>query len=92
MRLKASTKVGLRYAMTEQLAISLQFSQLVPPEKKATKALAGAAKSVKDFVETFRGSLLSTILNSSKFSFTVFLLPKVANRKELAEPSDLSLD
>jgi hypothetical protein len=55
------TVFGQRYAMTEQLAISLQFSQLVPPEKKkAAKTLAGAAKTVKDYVETFRGGLPST--------------------------------
>jgi hypothetical protein len=80
------TVFGQRYAMTEQLAISLQFSQLVPPEKKkAAKTLAGAAKTVKDYVETFRGGLPSTTLNSTKYSFTVFLVPKVANRKELAD-------
>ncbi|MPZ46464.1 MAG: DUF3644 domain-containing protein [Betaproteobacteria bacterium] len=77
---------GSRYAMTEQLAISLQFSQLVPAEKKkAAKVLAGSAKSVKDYVETFRGGLPSTTLNSTKYSFSVFLVPKVANRKELAD-------
>src|SRR5882724_11296427 len=64
-----TTEFGARYALAEQLAVSLQFSRLIPSEKKkAAKELAvGVAKSVKEY------------------SFNVFLVPKVANRKELAD-------
>jgi hypothetical protein len=36
-------------------------------------------------VETFRGGLPATTLNSTKYSFNVFLVPKVAGKKSLAE-------
>lgn len=78
---------GGKFAMTEQLAISLQFSSMVPSEKKnAARALAsGAAKTVKEYVEQFRGALPSTVLSSMKYSFNVFLVPNVVNRKSAAD-------
>lgn len=78
---------GHRYALTDQLAVALQFSRLVPEEKRrALKALASSsAKSVKNYVERFRGNLPSTVLNSMKYSFNVFLVPKVANRESAAD-------
>jgi len=78
---------GAAYALTEQLAVSLQFSQTIPSEKKqAARILAsGTARTVKEYVETFRGGLPSTVLNSMKYSFNVFLVPKLANRKSAAD-------
>ena len=78
---------GQKYALAEQLAVSLQFTQAVPAEKKkAAQALAaGAATTVKEYVERFRGGLPSTVLNSMKYSFNVFLVPKVANRAKAAD-------
>ena len=82
-----TSEFGLRYALAEQLAVSLQFTQLVPSEKKkAAKELAsGAAKSVKEYVEKFRAGLPSSTLNSTKYSFSVFLVPKVAGKKDFAD-------
>jgi hypothetical protein len=78
---------GQRYALAEQLAVSLQFSQALPEEKlKAAKVLvSSAARSVKEYVERFRGSLEAPILNSMKYSFSVFLVPRVANRASTAD-------
>ena len=78
---------GHKHALAEQLAISLQFSKVIPLEKKkASKVLASsAAKSVKEYIETFRGGLPSIVLNSMKYSFNVFLVPKVANRQSAAD-------
>jgi len=36
-------------------------------------------------VEKFRGALPSTVLNSVKYSFTVFLVPRVTNRKSTSD-------
>jgi hypothetical protein len=82
---------GQKYAMVDQLAVSLQFSQVIPEEKrKATKALiTSAAKTVRDYVEKFRGSLGPTVLSSMKYSFSVFLVPKVGNR---ASSSDVAVE
>ncbi len=81
------SEFGKQYALTEQLAVSLQFSRVTPPEKKkATQVLAASnAKSVKDYIERFRGNLPSTVLSSMKYSFNVFLVPRVANRKSAAD-------
>lgn len=78
---------GQRYALAEELAVSLQFSQIIPAEKKrAARVLAkGAAKTVKEYVERFRGGLPAAVLNSMKYSFNVFLVPKLANRQSAAD-------
>ena len=78
---------GDAYALTDQLAVSLQFSRTIPAEKKrAARVLASeSAKTVKEYVEKFRGSLPSSVLSSMKYSFNVFLVPKVAHRKDAAD-------
>ncbi|PUB74136.1 MAG: DUF3644 domain-containing protein [gamma proteobacterium symbiont of Ctena orbiculata] len=78
---------GQKYALTEDLAVSLQFSRQVPAEKKRTaKVLAtGTAKTVKEYIEKFRGDLPSSVLSSMKYSFNIFLVPKVANRESAAD-------
>lgn len=78
---------GQRYVLAEQLAVALQFSQIVPEEKlRATKALvSSSAKTVKEYVERFRGALPGNVLNSMKYSFSVFLVPKVAGRAAAAD-------
>ena len=71
----------------KQLAVSLQFTGIVPAEKKqAAKRLASATvKGVRDYVETYRAGLPSTTLNSTKYSFNVFLVPKVVGRESLSD-------
>lgn len=78
---------GEKYALQEQLAISLQFSRIIPNEKRtAARILANeAAKSVAEYIEKFRGALNSTVLNSMQYSFNVFLVPKVGNREKAAD-------
>ena len=78
---------GSRYALTNQLAVSLQFSQMIPEEKKtAARTLASReAETVTEYTEKFRGKLPSAVLNSMKYSFNVFLVPRVVNRESGAE-------
>jgi hypothetical protein len=78
---------GQRYALVEQLAVSLQFSQVFPDEKiKAVKTLVSSnARTVKEYAERFRGGLPVPTLNSMKYSFSVFLVPRVANRAGMAD-------
>ena len=78
---------GSKFGFAEQLAIALQFSQLVPEEKaKATKAaMLAASRGVVDYIEKFRSGLPQATLNSMKYSFSVFLVPKVANRASAAD-------
>lgn len=83
------SEFGAKYALTDQLSLALQFSQLIPEERsKATKAaILSASKTVIDYIEKFRGSLPPTTLTSMKYSFSVFLVPKVANRSTAADVS-----
>lgn len=78
---------GTRYALTDQLALALQFSQIQPDERaKATKtALTGVAQGVVGYIERFRTALPPPILSSMKYSFSVFLVPRVANRASTAD-------
>lgn len=78
---------GDNYALTEQLAVSLQFSQKIPSEKRsAARAIASReATSVQEYTEKFRGNLPTAVLNSMKYSFNVFLVPKVVNRQNAAD-------
>lgn len=80
---------GPKYALADQLAISLQFTRIVPEEKaKAARALASSsAQTVREYVERFRGSLPGPTLNSMKYSFSVFLVPRIANRQSAADVS-----
>lgn len=81
------SEFGEKYAMAAQLAISLQFTSLMPEAKKqSAKVLAGkSAKNIREYVENFRGKLPSSTLNSTKYSFNVFLVPKLAAKKHLAD-------
>lgn len=78
---------GQKHALAEQLAVSLQLSRAMPDEKlRAGKTLlASGAKTVRDYVERFRGALETPVLNSMKYSFSVFLVPRVANRASAAD-------
>jgi len=78
---------GRRYALADQLAISLQMTKMIPSQKaKAAKALAsGAAATVREFIEEFRAGLSAPVLNSMKYSFSVYLVPRVANREKAAD-------
>jgi len=78
---------GARYGLSEDLAVSLQFSTAVPAQKRAAlkKLAASASKGVRDYVEKFRGGLPPEVLNSTKYSFSVYLVPKVANRASAAD-------
>lgn len=81
------SEFGQDYAMAEQLAVALQFSEIMSQEKRqAVRTLASKqARSVTDYIERFRGGLASTVLNSMRYSFSVFLVPRVVNRQSAAD-------
>lgn len=76
-----------RHALAENLAVSLQFSALRQQEQEeALKRLQrSTAKDLIEFVEKFRSSLPPEVLESSKYSLKVFLVPKLANRESAAD-------
>jgi hypothetical protein len=78
---------GARYSLAETLAVSLQFSRVIPGQKTAAirLALASLGKGVLDYAEAFRAALSDETISSSKYSFRVFLIPKTANRPTAAD-------
>jgi hypothetical protein len=78
---------GPQYALNESLAVSLQFSRAIPDAKAAAvrKLAASQAKGVVDYIEKFRGGLPADVLESTKYSFSVYLIPKIANRRSAAD-------
>lgn len=80
---------GVGFALAGDLGIALQFSALRPDQQaEALRRLeASAATDVLDFVQTFRAGLSAEVLESSKYSLRVFLVPKLANRESAADLS-----
>ena len=78
---------GARYALEEQLAVSLQFSKIAPTEKRrAIKAQQTAdMQSAVEYIERYRGGLPTDSLNSMRYSFNVYLVPQVVNRQSAAD-------
>lgn len=74
---------GAKYALNESLALALQFSQMRAPEQ--AKAMASLhsplAKDIADYLRVFRSGLTTEEFQDLKFSYKVFLIPKVVNRQ-----------
>lgn len=70
---------GLDYCIRESLSFSLQ---LFPSSRNLVEAIKSNpdAKKVKEFINKFRSSLTTDILESGQYSFKAFLL-QVANHK-----------
>lgn len=79
---------GIQYGLMKTLNISLQFSTLIPDKKKsALKKLIFKEKDVISYIQNFRIGLNNNILNDQKFSFNVFVIPKVVNSKNVSDTS-----
>lgn len=78
---------GESNALADNLALALQFSGLRPERQEdAVRRLhSSAAQDLLDFIQTYRAGLPTEILDSTAFSFRVFLVPKLANRKSAAD-------
>lgn len=78
---------GEKHSLSDTLAISLQFTSVLPEQReKALKRLASQSlKSIRDYIDTFHASLPSAVLQSPKYRFSVFLVPKIANRLSSAD-------
>ncbi len=81
------SEFGAQHALSDSLSVALQFSHAMPSERAAAiKKLASTqAKSVLDYVKRFRAALPPETLSSSEFMFSVYLVPKTANRESAAD-------
>jgi len=78
---------GTRYSLNESLAFSLQFSKSIPPQKATAlrRHLASVGKNVLEFINAFRNGLPDEVVNDPKYSFRVYLVPKVTTKPTSAD-------
>lgn len=77
---------GTQFALSDSLAVSLQFSRIRPSEKlQSMKSLAREARTVLNYIETFKAGLSDQILNDLGYSFRAFLIPKTTNNEKSAD-------
>lgn len=74
---------GTKYAINESLALALQFSHLRDRQQEhaIAKLHRPLAKDIDSYIKTFRSSLTIEQLYDLRFSYKVFLFPKVANHR-----------
>jgi hypothetical protein len=84
---RLAEEFGNKWGLAENLAISLQFTSMLPDEKQESLRALGssAAQDVLEYVRQFRAELPEEVLNSTAYSFRVFLVPKTANRHNNAD-------
>ena len=77
---------GDQFGLQDSLAVSLQFSRIRPEgQKEAIKSLAGEARTVMDYIKTFRSGLAIDALNHPGYAYRVFLVPKIVNHENSAD-------
>ncbi len=81
------SEFGDKHALNESLSISLQFSRSRNEERQNAirRMQRSLAKNISAYVSEFRSSLGTDVLNDSRFSYKVFLIPKPANREAGAD-------
>jgi hypothetical protein len=77
------TEFGDNYALTETLAMSLQFSRLRDANQNlATRKLhEGLRPDIKEYIDRFRSALSAEISADMEYSFKVFLVPNTGNHR-----------
>lgn len=82
---------GAEFTINDNLVFSLQFSKILHSEQiKASKIRQSKDyKTIKQFVDEYRGSLDKNIIESLNYNFRVYLLPKVGNHRT---SSDFTLE
>jgi hypothetical protein len=78
---------GAKYALADSLFFALQYSRIKTEEQiKAVRSVQSRHfREVKDYVDSFRRNLDTSILSNPSYSFRVFLIPKPANRLKTAD-------
>lgn len=76
---------GERYALIDTLFVPIQLSRSL----KRTLPVSKDEKSVINFVKNYRGLLEAEVENSQRYSFKVYLIPKIGNHRS---SSDLAIE
>jgi hypothetical protein len=82
-----TAEFGQKYALVDYLSLAIQFSQIVSDERtRAIKSsIKKSASGIASFIESYRAGLDGAVLASQKYSFAVYLVPRVANKEKTAD-------
>ena len=78
---------GPEHALTESMALALQFSHLRDPKQdQAIRSLQlPLATDIAAYIDSFRSSLSDDLRNDLAFSYRVFLIPQLATRPSASD-------
>lgn len=78
---------GNKHSIKEDLVFSLQFAKNYSKEVKVTQPILGkdSLSRVKKYILDFRNGLSEEVYNDQKYSFKIYLLPKLVNNKDRAD-------
>lgn len=76
---------GEKYKLSEELALTIQFSPLLPEQTDGLKDNPHLTTNIKNFVCEFEEHLPQEVMKSSKYAYRVFFAPIVANRAGQAD-------
>jgi len=81
------TEFGDNYSINESLVFSLQFAKTSPKSKegKATSIKIKEFHKIKNYIQTFRDELPEDIFSDQRYSFKVYLIPKISNNQNKAD-------
>jgi len=82
-----SREFGAYYAIRESLAVPLQTAHMRDASaQSALKRFQGEHyEDLKEYVESFYGSLTDEVFQDERFSFRVYLIPKIANHRQSSD-------
>lgn len=81
------SKFGSKHAINESLTLSLQFSHLRDEQQTnaITKLYRPLAQNVARYVSEFRSGLSTDVFSDQRFSYRVFLIPRIVNHASQAD-------
>jgi len=76
---------GEKYKLSEELALAIQFSPLIPEQTGELRDNPHLTANIKNFVCEFEENLPEEIMRSSKYAYRILFVPIAANRARQAD-------
>lgn len=76
---------GHRYAVSRELAISIQFAAITPTQRKQLVSNDNLTSNVRNYISEFEDALTDTDLKNNRYAYRVLYTPISVNRKGQAD-------
>jgi len=76
---------GSKYSVSKDLAISIQFSEITPTQRKQLLSTEKLTSNVRNYISEFEDSLTDFELKNNRYAYRVLYTPINANRKGQAD-------